>query len=100
MLVQCTMCIGGPFLAPRLSPTMGFFSDLARRHEELKNKIHSTRIPLSPRGVAIMKVVYVASPVVAGMLFMEGVKRWYVVAARPLPRMRWLICLIAFLEQA
>ena len=54
---------------------MGFFQDLAQRHQALKERIHSTRIPLSPRGVAVMKVVYVMTPVVAGMLFMEGIKR-------------------------
>ena len=43
---------------------MEFFRQLARRHQALKEKIHGTRIPLSPRGVAIMKVVYVVTPVV------------------------------------
>ena len=49
-----------------------------RKHEALKQRIHSKRIPLSPRGVAIMKVVYVVTPVVVGMAAMEGVKWWCV----------------------
>lgn len=57
---------------------MELLRELGRKHEALKQRIHSKRIPLSPRGVAIMKVVYVVTPVVVGMAAMEGVKWWCV----------------------
>ncbi len=49
----------------------GFFSDLSEKHERLKKRIHSFRIPLSPNGQRIMKVVYFCIPVIAGYFIME-----------------------------
>ena len=53
---------------------MSFFQELSRRHAELKAKIHGTRIPLGPNGVRFMKAVYIATPIILGALFMEGIK--------------------------
>jgi hypothetical protein len=45
---------------------MGLLDSMNR----LKHRIHSSRIPLSPRGQKIMLWVYVGSPVVFGIPFM------------------------------
>lgn len=58
-----------------------FFQDLHEKHERLKKRIHSFRIPLSPRGQAVMKVVYFSIPVIGGYFIME-VMRMYVVQWR------------------
>ncbi|CAK9027906.1 Calmodulin [Durusdinium trenchii] len=44
---------------------------LGARHEALKKKIHSTRIPLSKNGQRVMMMVYITVPVVAGYFVME-----------------------------
>jgi hypothetical protein len=48
-----------------------FLRDLSERHERLKERIHNTRIPLSPAGQRIMKVVYFLIPVVGGYYVMQ-----------------------------
>mmetsp|Transcript_18912 Transcript_18912/g.46440 ORF Transcript_18912/g.46440 Transcript_18912/m.46440 type:complete len:90 (+) Transcript_18912:303-572(+) len=44
---------------------------IGRRHEALKKKIHNTRIPLGPRGRAMMSLVYLTSPVIFGYYLMQ-----------------------------
>ena len=44
--------------------------------EELKHKIHSTRIPLSPRGRAVMVVIYLVSPILVGSYIMSLANRY------------------------
>lgn len=48
-----------------------FLKDLNRRHEELKKRVHSFRIPLSPRGQKIMGFVYFCIPVISGYYIMQ-----------------------------
>lgn len=48
-----------------------FLQDLHERHERLKKRIHSFRIPLSPTGQKIMGFVYFCIPVVCGYYLME-----------------------------
>lgn len=55
--------------------TGDFFQQLHEKHERLKKRIHSFRIPLSPRGQAIMKVVYFSIPVIGGYFIMEVSER-------------------------
>jgi hypothetical protein len=50
---------------------MDFFRNISRKHEELKKKIHSFRIPLSPRGQKIMGFVYFTIPIIAGYYIMQ-----------------------------
>lgn len=50
---------------------MGFFSDLSEKHEKLKKKIHSFRIPLSPRGRQFMGFVYFWIPIIGGIVLMN-----------------------------
>ncbi|CEG45160.1 uncharacterized protein PHALS_01477 [Plasmopara halstedii] len=50
---------------------MEFFRRLGERHEALKLKIHSTRIPLSKNGQRIMGVVYFTTPIVGGYYIMK-----------------------------
>mmetsp|Transcript_19541 Transcript_19541/g.28109 ORF Transcript_19541/g.28109 Transcript_19541/m.28109 type:complete len:94 (+) Transcript_19541:88-369(+) len=40
--------------------------EIGRRHQRLKEKIHSTRIPLSPAGQKFMGFVYFCIPVLIG----------------------------------
>lgn len=48
-------------------------SSFRERHEALKAKIHSFRIPLSKRGRFFMGCVYLSIPVVFGTWYMERV---------------------------
>lgn len=48
-----------------------FLRDLNRRHEELKHRIHSFRMPLSPAGQRFMAFVYFCVPVVGGYFIMD-----------------------------
>mmetsp|Transcript_33949 Transcript_33949/g.34591 ORF Transcript_33949/g.34591 Transcript_33949/m.34591 type:complete len:94 (-) Transcript_33949:199-480(-) len=48
-----------------------FLKDLAARHERLKKRIHSFRIPLSPTGQKIMGFVYFSIPVISGYWVMN-----------------------------
>lgn len=50
---------------------MDFLRELNRRHEALKHRIHSFRIPLSKTGQRIMGVVYFSIPVIAGYFIMS-----------------------------
>ena len=50
----------------------GFFKSFSERHEALKERIHNFRMPLSPMGVRIMKVVYFAIPIVGGWYIMQA----------------------------
>lgn len=50
---------------------MEFLRELGERHERLKKKIHSTRIPLSKNGQRVMAAVYFSIPVVAGYYIMQ-----------------------------
>ncbi|OQS05606.1 calcyphosin [Thraustotheca clavata] len=40
-------------------------------HTRLKKRIHGTRIPLSPRGIRIMKIVYFTTPIIGGYFVMQ-----------------------------
>ncbi len=53
---------------------MSFFSDLSRRHEALKKRIHSFRLPLGPVGRTIMGFIYFSIPVAGGLWVMEIAK--------------------------
>lgn len=48
-----------------------FLSTLSQRHKELKHKIHSFRIPLSPSGQKAMGFVYFTIPVIFGFFIMQ-----------------------------
>ena len=50
---------------------LGFLRDLGERHERLKKKIHSTRIPLPKGGQRFMGVVYFSIPVIGGYFVMK-----------------------------
>lgn len=50
---------------------MEFLRSLGERHERLKKKIHSTRIPLSKNGQRFMAAVYFSIPVVSGYYIMQ-----------------------------
>ena len=50
-----------------------FIRDLSERHERLKSRIHSFRIPLSPNGQRAMSIVYFCVPVVCGYYIMQAV---------------------------
>jgi len=39
---------------------------LSQRHEALKQKIHSFRIPLGSKGLFVMRVFYLMAPIVGG----------------------------------
>lgn len=54
---------------------MEFLRQLGERHERLKKKIHSTRIPLSKNGQRVMAAVYFSIPVVAGYYVMQWAQR-------------------------
>jgi hypothetical protein len=51
---------------------MAMLQDLRDRHEALKKRIHSFRVPLSARGQRIMQVVYFTVPFLGGL----GVMQW------------------------
>ncbi|RHY22299.1 hypothetical protein DYB25_002826 [Aphanomyces astaci] len=50
---------------------MGVFRDIVDAHERLKKRIHSTRIPLGPKGKAVMTAVYFTTPIVCGYFVMQ-----------------------------
>ncbi|KAI9912382.1 hypothetical protein PsorP6_005682 [Peronosclerospora sorghi] len=50
---------------------MEFFRRLGERHEQLKNKIHRTRIPLSRNGQRFMGLVYFITPIIGGYYVMK-----------------------------
>lgn len=50
---------------------MGFMDDLSARHQRLKERIHSFRMPLSRRGQIAMNVVYFSIPVIGGHYLMK-----------------------------
>jgi len=52
-----------------------FLSQLGERHERLKERIHSFRIPLSPAGQRVMGLVYFSIPVIAGYYIMQAVTK-------------------------
>lgn len=54
---------------------MDFFRQLGERHEALKKKIHSTRIPLSKNGQRFMGLVYFTTPIVGGYYVMKWAER-------------------------
>jgi hypothetical protein len=47
------------------------FSNLSARHEALKKRIHSFKIPLSKPWINVMKVVYFSIPIIAGVIIMD-----------------------------
>lgn len=47
------------------------FSNLGKKHERLKKKIHNFRIPLSKNGQRVMFVVYFSIPIIAGYHIMQ-----------------------------
>lgn len=50
---------------------MDFFRQLSARHQALKERIHNFRMPLSPMGIRLMKVVYFTIPIVGGYYIMQ-----------------------------
>ena len=44
---------------------------LGQKHEDLKKRIHSFRMPLSPLGQRVMGLVYFSIPVVGGYFVMQ-----------------------------
>ena len=48
------------------------FKRLSERHEALKERIHNFRLPLSPMGVRIMKVIYFTVPIIGGWYIMQA----------------------------
>lgn len=50
---------------------MNFIDKIRDGHEQLKKRIHSFRIPLSPTGQRIMKVVYFSIPLISGYFIMD-----------------------------
>ncbi|ETW03345.1 hypothetical protein H310_04836 [Aphanomyces invadans] len=50
---------------------MGVVRDFLDAHERLKKRIHSTRIPLGPKGKAVMTVVYFTTPIICGYFVMQ-----------------------------
>jgi hypothetical protein len=48
-----------------------YIKDFQEGHEKLKKRIHSFRIPLSPRGQMMMKWVYFITPVIGGYYLMQ-----------------------------
>ena len=51
---------------------MEFLRKLSASHERLKEKIHAFRLPLSPMGVRVMKVVYFSIPMISGYYIMQA----------------------------
>ncbi|KAG1701041.1 hypothetical protein DVH05_011284 [Phytophthora capsici] len=50
---------------------MEFLRRLGERHEALKKKIHSTKIPLSKNGQRVMGLVYFTTPIIGGYYVMK-----------------------------
>jgi hypothetical protein len=56
---------------------MGYSLHMARyRHQELKKKIHESRMPLSKRGIRFMSFVYFTAPLVVGYVCLHA-SNWY-----------------------
>jgi hypothetical protein len=49
---------------------MELVRQLVERHRRLKEKIHSTRIPLSPAGQRVAALVYMSLPLIGGFYIM------------------------------
>lgn len=49
----------------------GFLRDVHERHERLKHRVHSFRLPLSPGGRLFMTFVYFSLPIVLGYNIMQ-----------------------------
>ena len=47
--------------------------DIMKRHQELKERIHAFRIPLSPNGRRFMGFVYFTIPIISGYYLMQYV---------------------------
>ena len=54
---------------------MEFFRRLGERHEQIKKKIHGTRIPLSKNGQRVMGFVYFTAPIIGGYYVMKWAQR-------------------------
>ena len=50
---------------------MEYFRKMSEGHKRLKERIHAFRLPLSPMGVRMMKVVYFTIPIVTGYYIMQ-----------------------------
>jgi hypothetical protein len=48
-------------------------SEFLRRHRELKERIHAFRLPLSRPALAVARVVYFTTPILAGYFLMQWV---------------------------
>jgi hypothetical protein len=57
------------------SQMSGVLRNLMMRHQNLKERIHAYRLPLSPRGQLIMKCVYASIPLVGGYAVMQWAAR-------------------------
>lgn len=55
---------------------MEYVRALGEKHAALKRRIHGTRIPLGPRGRAVMTCVYIGTPIVLGYVGMQAVGWW------------------------
>lgn len=53
----------------------GFMRDVHDRHERLKHRVHSYRLPLSPRGRFLMGCVYFSLPIILGYNIMQFTNR-------------------------
>jgi hypothetical protein len=49
----------------------GFLRDVHERHERLKHRVHSFRLPLSPGGRRFMTLVYFSLPIFLGYNIMQ-----------------------------
>jgi len=50
---------------------MQFLRDIQEKHERLKKRIHSFRLPLSPTGQRIMGFIYFTIPIIIGYNIMQ-----------------------------
>lgn len=50
---------------------INYLKELNAKHERLKKRIHSFRIPLSPSGRRFMGLVYFSIPVILGYNIMQ-----------------------------
>lgn len=50
---------------------MNILKDIYNKHEQLKKRIHSFRIPLSPLGRRLMGFAYFTIPIIAGYYIMQ-----------------------------
>lgn len=52
---------------------MSFFRELFEYHQQVKHKIHTTKLPLGIGGQRVMGMIYLLTPVFVGYGFMQMV---------------------------